>query len=107
MKTLREVCIEDCENEGFGDLSEALLYETFEECLSTGIVQNECEYESRWYDRQRVVHSVKIDGVERYFSTFDYHITGDNCASDMDLPMPTLKDVREVFPEVVQTTIYK
>ena len=82
-------------------------YEYFVECLSEGIVQENTESEHRWYDVREVVHQVTIDGEKRFFCTFDYHITGDNCASDMDLDMPTLDDVYEVYPEEVVTTVYK
>ncbi|AGN30251.2 hypothetical protein VPFG_00252 [Vibrio phage nt-1] len=83
------------------------LYETFIECLSKRIVQEETESEHRWYDIRSVVHAVDIDGTERYFETFDYHITGDNSARDMDLDMPTLEDVVEVHPHQVTMTVYK
>ncbi len=83
------------------------MYETFIECISKRIVQEENESEHRWYDIRSVVHAVDIDGTERYFQTFDYHITGDNCASDMDLDMPTLDDVTEVHPHQVTMTVYK
>ena len=110
-KTLREACedIDRADNDILESpsMSEEDYYEIFIECLSKGVVQEECEYESRWYDLQSVVHKVIIDEEVRYFSTFDYHITGDNCASDMDLEMPTLKDVKEVYPEVVSVTVYK
>ena len=105
-KTLREACEEYNKTEGYEN-GEFECYETFIECLSKGIVQEECEHESRWYDMHSVVHQVVIDDELRYFSTFDYHITGDNCAIDMDLEMPTLKDVYEVYPEVVSVTVYK
>jgi hypothetical protein len=105
-KTLREACEDYNKAEGY-DNSDESLYETFIEGFSKGIVQEECEHESRWYDMHSVVHKVVIDEEVRYFSTFDYHITGDNCASDMDLEMPTLKDVYEVYPEVVSVTVYK
>ncbi|UOL51324.1 hypothetical protein [Vibrio phage XZ1] len=83
------------------------MYETFVECLSKRVVQEETDSEHRWYDVRSVVHAVDIDGVERYFQTFDYHITGDNCASDMDLDMATLDDVAEVHPHQVTMTVYK
>ncbi len=81
-------------------------YETFTECIGTEIYSEIVE-EHRWYDVQDVVYQVKIDGEDRFFETFDYHITGDNCASDMDLDLPTMKDVREVYPVEEVVTVYK
>lgn len=106
-EALKEACQLFNQKEGYDTNCEESLYETFIECLSEGTVQKECESEHRWYDIHSVVHQVTIDSVERYFQTFDYHITGDNSASDMDLRMPTLDGVFEVFPHEVTTTIYK
>jgi len=89
------------ENDPEGD------FEVFVECLSKGIVSEETSSEHRWYDVRDVVHKVEIDGENRFFSTFDYHITGDNSASDMDLDLPTIKDVVEVFPVKKEVTIYE
>ena len=86
---------------------EEFLYETFIECISEDVVQKATESEHRWYDVRSVVHKVTIDNVERFFQTYDYHITGDNCAEDMDLDMPKLSDVVEVFPREVVKVIYE
>lgn len=83
------------------------MYETFIECLSKRVVQEDTTSEHRWYDVRSVVHAVDIDGSERYFKTFGYHIKGDNCARDMDLDLPTLDNVSEVYPYEVTKTIYK
>lgn len=104
--TLEQAVIEYNDENGYDNSPEGM-YETFIECLSDTTVQEATEYESRWYDLRNVVHQVTIDGEKRYFKTFDYHITGDNSASDMDLKMPTLDDVTEVFAEEVVTTIYR
>lgn len=89
------------ENDPEGD------FEVFVECLSKGIVSEETSSEHRWYDVRDVVHEVEIDGENRFFSTFDYHITGDNSASDMGLDLPTIKDVVEVFPVKKEVTVYE
>lgn len=81
-------------------------YEYFSECLSQGIVQEEISSQHRWYDIHSVVHKVIIDEEERYFKTFAYHTTGDLCAGDMDLDIPTLYDVEEVYPHEVVKTVY-
>ncbi len=106
MKSLKQYVEEYSIEKGYS-LEDEFLYETFIECLSKGVVQEETESEHRWYDVRSVVHKVTIDNVERFFQTYDYHITGDNCASDMDLDMPTLDSVEEVFPEEITTTIYR
>ena len=106
MKTLEQVVVEYNNKHGYSNDPDSS-YETFIECLSVGIVQEETESEHRWYDCRSVVHKVTINGLDRFFATFDYHITGDNYARDMDLEMPTLDDVYEVFPEVVTMTVYK
>ncbi len=106
MKSLKQYVEEYSIEKGYS-LEDEFLYETFVECLSKGVVQEETESEHRWYDLRSVVHKVTIDNVERFFQTHDYHITGDNCAEDMDLDMPTLDSVEEVFPEEITTTIYR
>ena len=106
MKTLEQAVTEYNDKHGYSNDPDSQ-YETFIECLSVGIVQEETESEHRWYDIRSEVHKVTIDSVVRFFSTFSYHITGDNCARDMGLEMPTLDDVYEVFPEVVTMTVYK
>ena len=107
-KTLREACEEIAlEDDTIPLFSEEDYYEIFIDYLSKGVVQEECESQFRWYDLQSVVHKVIIDEEERYFSTFDYYTTGDNCASDMGLTWPTLKDVKEFYPEVVSMTVYR
>lgn len=105
-KTLEQAVTEYNDKHGYDNSPEGM-YETFIEVLSDTTVQEDTEYESRWYDLRNVVHQVTIDGEKRYFKTFDYHITGDNSASDMGLKMPTLEDVTEVFAEEVVTTIYR
>lgn len=82
-------------------------HEYFVEGLSEGIVQEETESEHRWYDVRTQVHKVTINGEERFFKTFCYHITGDNCAADMDLDMPDIDSVTEVFPKTITKTIYQ
>ncbi len=106
MKSLKQYAEEFNIKEGYS-LDDQELYDTFIEGLSKGVVQEETESEHRWYDVRSVVHKVTIDNVERFFQTYDYHITGDNCASDMGLDMPTLDSVVEVFPEEITTTIYR
>lgn len=70
-------------------------------------MSEETSSEHRWYDERDIVHEVEIDGENRFFATFDYHIIGDNSANDMDLDMPTIKDVVEVFPVKKEVTIYE
>lgn len=82
-------------------------FEVFTECLSKGIVSEETTSEHRWYDIRKVIHEVEIDGEHRFFSTFDYHITGDNSATDMDLTLPTIEGVVEVYPVKKEVTIYE
>lgn len=106
MKTLEQAVIEYNEEHGYDNDAQGM-YETFVEVLAQRKVQEDTSSEHRWYDVRDVVYSVIIDGVERYFETFEYHITGDNCASDMGLDEPTLDDVREVFPHEVVTTVYR
>lgn len=106
MKSLKQSVEEFNIKEGY-PLDDQELYDTFIECLSKGVVQEETESEHRWYDVRSIVHKVTIEGYERFFQTYDYHITGDNCASDMDLDMPTLDSVEEVFPEEITITIYR
>ena len=106
MKSLKQYVEEYSIEKGYS-LEDELLQETFVEYLSEDVVQKDTESEHRWYDVRSVVHKVTIDNVERFFQTYDYHITGDNCASDMDLDMPTLDSVVEVFPEEITTTIYR
>lgn len=81
-------------------------YEYFIEILSQGVVQEEISSQHRWYDIHSVVHKVTIDQEERYFKTFAYHTTGDLCASDMNLDMPTIHDVVEVYPHKVVKTVH-
>tara|TARA_R100000541_G_C1897352_1_gene84138 strand:- start:122093 stop:122413 length:321 start_codon:yes stop_codon:yes gene_type:complete len=106
MKSLKQYVGEYSIEKGYS-LEEEFLYETFIECLSEGVVQEETVDERRWYKVRYVVHKVTIEGQERFFQTYDYHITGDNCARDMGLDMPTLDSVVEVFPEEITTTIYR
>jgi hypothetical protein len=106
MKSLKQYVEEYSIEKGYS-LEDEYLYETFVECLSEDVVQVDTESEHRWYDVRSVVHKVTIEGVERFFQTYAYHITGDNCAEDMDLDMPTLDSVEEVFPEEITTTIYR
>lgn len=88
------------------EISDRGNYETFIESLSEDIVFEEITDEHRWYSIQDQVHKVTIDGDERFFRTFDYYMTGDDSAYDMDLDLPTLNDVTEVFPEQVMQTVY-
>lgn len=105
-RTLKEFIDEINKKEGYESSPEGD-HECLVEYLSKGIVQEETESEHRWYDVRSVVHKVVIDGEERFFETFDYHITGDSSASDMDLELPTIDDVSEVFPQSITKTIYK
>ncbi len=105
-KTLQYFIHEFNVKEGYED-SPSEDYEYFVECLSKGIVQEETTSEHRWYDIRKVVHEVDIDGEPRYFSTIDYHITGDNSASDMGLELPVIDDVEEVYPVEITTTVYR
>lgn len=106
MKTLEQVVTEYNVAHGYSTDAQSM-YETFVEVLAQRKVQESTSSEHRWYDVRDVVYAVVIDGVERYFKTFDYHITGDNCASDMGLEAPTLDGVCEVFPHEVVTTVYR
>lgn len=106
MKSLYDEVKEYNDKKGYSNDAESM-YETFVECLSKRIVQEETTSEHRWYDIRYVVHAVDIDGEERYFKIFNYHITGDNCARDLDLDLPTLDAVSEVYPHSVTKTIYK
>mgnify|MGYP005998057845 CR=1 FL=1 len=81
------------------------LHETFIECLSEGVVQDDKESEHYDYVVRTYVHKVTIDNVERYFKTFGYHIAEES--SVMDLDMPKLSDVVEVHPREVLTVIYE
>lgn len=105
-KTLLDHTVNYADKQGYSTEDE-FLYETFIECLSEGVVQSDTNSEHRWYDVRSYVHKVTIDKEERYFKTFDYHITGDNCAADMDLDMPKLSDVEEVFPREVVKVVYE
>ncbi|AUR86260.1 hypothetical protein NVP1084O_053 [Vibrio phage 1.084.O._10N.261.49.F5] len=105
-KTLEQFIREYNDEHGY-DNSQESMYETFIECLSNGIVQEETSSEHRWYDIRDIVHQVNIDGEDRFFETFDYHITGDNSASDMGLDIPTLDDVTEVHPIQITKTVYR
>ena len=105
-RTLQQVISEYNKANGYED-NPSEDYEYFTECLSEDIVQETTESEHRWYDVRSVVHKVTIDNEERYFETFDYHITGDNCAADMDLDLPTIDDVSEVYPQQITTTVYR
>lgn len=106
MKSLKQYVEEYSIEKGYS-LENESLYETFVECLSECVVQEDTVDERRWYDVRSIVHKVTIEGYERFFQAYDYHITGDNCASDMDLDMPTLDEVEEVFPEEITTTLYR
>ena len=106
-KTLLEHTVDYADKQGYSTDDQEDLHETFIECLSEGVVQSDTESEHRWYDVRSYVHKVTIDNEERYFKTFGYHITGDNCASDMDLDMPKLSDVEEVFPREVVKIVYE
>lgn len=105
-RTLKEFIHDYNVAEGYED-SPSEDYEYFSECLSECIVQQQTTSEHRWYDIREVVHKVTIDEEERYFKTFDYHITGDNSASDMGLKLPTLNNVEEVFPREITTVVYE
>ena len=104
-KTLKQVVEEYNLSNGY-ESNDDEDYEYFVEILSQGLVQEEIADKRRWYDIHDVVHKVIIDQEERFFKTFEYHTTGDLCASDMDLDMPTLYDVEEVFPHEVVKTVY-
>ena len=100
--------IEDLnKKEGYLDSSADEDYEHFIECLSECVAQEETESEHRWYDVRKQVHKVTIYGEERFFETFYYHITGDNCARDMGLDLPNIDYVTEVFPKTITKTIYQ
>ncbi|AGH32263.1 hypothetical protein VPHG_00200 [Vibrio phage 11895-B1] len=105
-KSLQEAISVYNKEHGYDDSPENC-YEVFIECLSKEVVQEDTTSEHRWYDVREVVHKVIIDDEDRYFATFDYHITGDNCASDMDLDLPTLDDVYEVFPKKKEVIVYE
>ncbi|CAM0060242.1 hypothetical protein VPHK406_0193 [Vibrio phage K406] len=105
-KTLQQFIHEFNVKEGYED-DPSEDFEYFTECLSTGIVQEDTSSEHRWYDIRSVVHRVPIDGEDRFFKTFSYHITGDNSAGDMGLDLPTMNDVVEVFPMEITTTVYR
>lgn len=93
--------------DGYLDSSPEEDHELFVEYLSEGIVQEETESEHRWYDVRKQIHKVTIYDEERFFETFDYHITGDNCARYMDLDLPNIDSVTEVFPKTITKTIYQ
>lgn len=105
-KSLEEYAKEYNAREGYG-LDNEDLYETFVESLSEGVVQQEFHDSRRWYDVHELVHKVTIDQEERFFQTYEYHTTGDACASDMGLEPFTLNDVVEVYPETITKTIYR
>ena len=105
-KTLEQFVREYNDEHGYDNSPESM-YETFVECMSNGIVQKKTSSEHRWYDILDVVHKVSIDGEDRFFETYSYHITGDNSASDMDLDMSTLDDVSEVFPVKITKVVYQ
>jgi hypothetical protein len=105
-RTLKQV-IDDYNKENGYESCKSGDYEHFAECLSECIVQESIIDQSRWYDTHGIVHQVTIDGEKRFFATFAYHTTGDACAGDMDLDMPTLDDVHEVYPEEIVTTVYR
>lgn len=105
-RTLKQV-IDDYNKENGYESCKSGDYEYFAECLSECLVQEHTEDERRWYDIREVVHQVTIDGEKRFFHTFEYHTTGDLSAWDMDLDMPTLDDVYEVYQEEIVTTVYR
>ncbi|CAL9980386.1 hypothetical protein VPHK567_0241 [Vibrio phage K567] len=105
MKTIIEHATAWNKERGY-DCSEDGLVETIVECLSEYTVQTTTESEHRWYDRRSVVHQITIDGVARYFSIPDFHITGDNSARDMGLEVE-LSDIKEVYAKEITTTVYE
>ena len=106
-KTLLSHVIAHAEEYGYSTDDEGDLYETFIECLSEDIVQDTVSSRHRWYDIHDYVHKVTIDNMTRYFRTEGYYMTEDSCAEDMDLEMPKLSDVVEVYPREVVQVIYE
>ena len=105
MKTIIEHATAWNEERGYSVCEQGLI-ESIVECLSECTVQTETKSEHRWYDIRSVVHQITIDGVKRYFSIPDYHITGDNCAIDMGLEIK-LSDIKEVYARQVTKTVYE
>lgn len=103
-KSLREFLTEYNIENGFS-VEEASLYETLEEEFE--VVQKREWSSHRWYDVYELVRKVVIDEEERFFRTKDYYMTGDSCASDMDLEPFTLESVYEVYPVEVKTIEYR
>ena len=80
--------------------------EIFEECLKREVVHQGTPDVHRWYNLVDFTYEVEIENEKRYFCVSEYRTTGDMSARDMDL-YTTLKDVHEVFPKQVMTTIYE
>lgn len=93
---VRKVLEEVCKKNGWGTTDS-----DFAEVLSEGKeVYSEIGYSHRWYDEELRV--VEVDG--NLFMFDDYHITGDNSKSDMDLDF----DLSSVnFCEAYQVTVTK
>lgn len=101
MKTLKEFLTEEYEvscDQGY--------YECLKECLE--VVCEDDYDEHRWYTEYRVVSKATIDGVARYFAWYHWTTHGDNSIFDMDYEIPDIdKDVVEVFPQEITTTVYR
>ena len=80
--------------------------EIFEECLDRSEVHQGTPDVHRWYNLVDFTYEIVIEEEKRYFCVSEYRTTGDMGARDMDL-YTTLKDVHEVFPKQVMTTIYE
>jgi len=104
-RSLKEFIKEFNDNKGYDNSPEGM-HETFIESVGE-FVHEEDSSEHRWYCIRDTVYRVIIDKEARFFKTQYYYMTGDSCASDMDLDPMNIDDVIEVYPEQVITTVYK
>ena len=81
--------------------------EIFTDCLDGDYVWEGDIDRHRWYNVVNYVKEVNVDGVPHYFKCWYYDITGDGCAGDMDLDLPTLKDVYPVDAVEEKTLVFK
>jgi len=100
-ETLKELLIKYNTEHGYGT-EEKDLYKTFCESFKTVWKDPNLDVH-RWYNIQDQV--VQIGN--RFFMHYVYIITGDMCAADMDLYMPEIDDIDEVFPKEITTIVYE
>lgn len=105
-RSLKDFLIEKGEFEKGGEIDEQVLMEVFDCQRSVRIWEGDVDRHS-WYNIVECINKVVIDGEDRFFKGWFYDITGDNCASDMDLDLPTIDDYCEVYPVEKMVTVYE